>query len=414
MDISPALSGDGLILVFASSRAGTSGPYDLWMSTRATVQDPWDSPVNLGATVNSAAGELECSMSADGLALFFASGRPGGLSNYDLWMTTRKNRQHPWERTVNVGSIVNSTSTEGSAGVSSDMRTLYFDSDRPGGSGNYDLWEAPIVPVADFNGDGTVAIEDLVRLIESWGKDDPSVDIGPGPWGDGIVDAADLEVFMSYWGQEVIDPALVARWKLDEAEGNVAQNSVGDNHGILHGEPLWRPLGGKKAGALQFDGIDGYVSTDFVLNPADGLFSVLAWVQGGVPGQVIISQTNGSNGTGETWLGADTLEGKLMTGLRAPGQRGPTPPMISDAVITDGQWHHVGLVVWENKARELYADGMRVAFDTQPVKLSSSDGGLYFGAGKALDATSFFSGLIDDVRIYEVALSDEEIAALVQ
>jgi hypothetical protein len=84
MDISPTISGDGLILVFASSRVGTSGPYDLWMSTRATVQDPWDTPVNLGANVNSTDGELECSMSADGLALFFPSGRAGGFSTYDL------------------------------------------------------------------------------------------------------------------------------------------------------------------------------------------------------------------------------------------------------------------------------------------------------------------------------------------
>ena len=40
--------------------------------------------------------------------------------------------------------------------------------------------------------------------------------------------------------------------------------------------------------ALQFDGSDDYVSTDSVLNPADGVFSVLAWVVGGAPGQVVV------------------------------------------------------------------------------------------------------------------------------
>ena len=35
---------------------------------------------------------------------------------------------------------------------------------------------------------------DLERLIESWGRDDPPIDIGPAPWGDGTVEAADLEV----------------------------------------------------------------------------------------------------------------------------------------------------------------------------------------------------------------------------
>ncbi len=55
---------------------------------------------------------------------------------------------------------------------------------------------------------------------------------------------------------------------------------------------------------------------------------------------------------------------------------------------------------------------MRVAHDTQGVKLPSSDGGLYFGTGKILDAATFFSGLIDDVRIYNKALTAEQIEAL--
>jgi hypothetical protein len=150
-----------------------------------------------------------------------------------------------------------------------------------------------------------------------------------------------------------------------------------------------------------------------VLNPALGTYSVFAWIKGGAPGQVIISQSDG-NGTGEIWLGADTSDGKLMTGLRPPGGRSPTPPMVSDFVITDGQWHHVGIVVTSNRVRNLYADGVRVAFDTQGVSLPSSNGGMYFGTDKNLDATSLFSGLIDDIRIYNRALTAEEIAALVQ
>ena len=43
-----------------------------------------------------------------------------------------------------------------------------------------------------------------------------------------------------------------------------------------------------------------------------------------------------------------------------------------------------------------------------------SDGGLYIGADKTLDATSFWSGLIDDVRIYDEALTADEIAEMAQ
>jgi hypothetical protein len=218
---------------------------------------------------------------------------------------------------------------------------------------------------------------------------------------------------MSYWQQEFFPFELIGYWKLDGEEGDIAYNSIDDNHGILSGNPTWQPDSGQVAGTLQFDGIDDYVETDFVLNPTDGALSVFAWVKGGAPGQVIISQAN-SIGTGETWLGMDALGGNLMTGLRPPDTRSPTPPMVSDFVITDGQWHHVGIIVTANGVRNLYADGIRVAFDTQGVELPSSNGGMYFGTDKNLDATSFFSGLIDDVRIYNVALTPEQIAALAQ
>jgi len=40
-----------------------------------------------------------------------------------------------------------------------------------------------------------------VRLVEYWGQDEPLVDIAPPPFGDGIVDTKDLELFLSYWGE---------------------------------------------------------------------------------------------------------------------------------------------------------------------------------------------------------------------
>ena len=63
----------------------------------------------------------------------------------------------------------------------------------------------------------------------------------------------------------------------------------------------------------------------------------------------------------------------------------------------------------------MYAGGVEVAQDATPLSsLEDADGGLYFGAGSDLTPGTFFSGLIDDVRIYNVALSAEEIEALVK
>jgi len=411
IDVTPSISNNGLELYFASNRSGGYGAGDLYMSTRATTDSEWGTPMNLGPTINNSSADYCPFISSDGLALFFSSGnigpfRPGGLGRSDIWVTMRTTVLDSWGPPVNLGPVINTSVRDLSPNISADGSTLYFGSDRPDGFGGLDLWQAPIIPVVDFNADGMVDIQDLLRLIESWGKDDPLVDIGPMPWGDGKIDAADLEVLMSYWKQEILPPELAAYWKLDEAEGSVAQNSVSDNDGTLHGEPLWHPAGGKKAGALAFDGIDDYVSTAFVLDPADGPFSAFAWIQGGAPGDVVISQTDGIGGSGETWLGTEPSSGKFMSGLVPPAVGRFIPqPLKSESVITDGRWHHIGFV-WDGSYRSLYVDDAEVAKDTAAQNpLKSATGGLNIGTGKTLDAATFFSGLIDDVRIYNRAVS---------
>ena len=195
---------------------------------------------------------------------------------------------------------------------------------------------------------------------------------------------------------------LVANWKLDETEGSIAHDTYGDNGGTVNGGPIWQPTGGAVNGALQLDGVDDYVSTPFILNPTTGAFSVFAWIKGGALGEVVISQTNGT-GSGAVWLCVDSSQGKLMTSLW-DGNRF-TRPLVSEFVITDGEWHQVG-VVWDGSKRHLYADGAEVAIDPGALaKLVSSDGGLYLGAAKTLTAGSFWSGLIDDVRIYDRAVA---------
>ncbi|MHC4487551.1 MAG: LamG-like jellyroll fold domain-containing protein [Planctomycetota bacterium] len=264
---------------------------------------------------------------------------------------------------------------------------------------NRDMSIPPIIPIVDFNGDGIVDIKDLVKLIEHWGRDEPSFDIAPLLRGDGVIDVQDLEVFMRYWQQEIEDPTLIAHWKLDEAEGTVALESAAEYAGTVYGNPTWRPADGKVNGALQFDGIDDYISTPFLLDPASGAFSALAWVKDGVPGQVVISQA----GTpwGANWLGAGPSDGGLTTELKGTGRW--DRPLVSTSIITDGSWHRIGLV-WDGSNRILYVDGVAVTTDTHG-NLSSLDSGLHIGAGRTLESGSFWSGLIDDVRIYSRAVT---------
>ncbi len=192
---------------------------------------------------------------------------------------------------------------------------------------------------------------------------------------------------------------LVAHWALDETSGRVAAESVNGVDGVTVGGPVWQPGGGKVGGALNFDGVNDSVVTDFVLDPADGPFSVFAWVKGGRPGQVILSQ-DGSQ-AGLDWLVADPA-GRLMTRLGGTGSGRFGTSLSSTTVITDGRWHEVGLV-WDGANRTLYVDGVAVAEDRQ-TQLRGSTGGLNIGAGKDLDAGAYWSGLIDEVRIYNQAV----------
>jgi hypothetical protein len=251
-------------------------------------------------------------------------------------------------------------------------------------------------------------------LIESWGTDDPKCDIGPMAWGDGMVDEADLEVLMKYWGQDPnAPPEPVAHWKLDESEGTIAHDSAGTNDANLVGDPLWQPAGGWVDGALELDGVDEGAEAGFVLNPMESPFSAFAWVKGGSLDQVIISQAKGQLGIGVNWLMTDPTTGSLMTEIKCFNvNMVPGTYLLSSVQITDGQWHHVGLVWDLFGTRILYVDVIEVAKDTMQEGSFGfgEDGGINIGfQASILHRPGYWSGLIDDVRIYDKALTPEQV-----
>jgi hypothetical protein len=247
------------------------------------------------------------------------------------------------------------------------------------------------IPIVDFNGDRIVDSDDICIMVDHWGTDYSLCDIGPMPWGDGIVDVQDLIVLAEYLFEDINDLTLVAHWALDESDGMVARDSTGTNDAVTFGGPLWQPSGGQVDGAIELDGLDDCVIIGSNPNPTEWPFSVFVWAKGGAPGQVILSQIGGVN-----WLCTDPSEGYLMTELKGTGWS--TTAMLSQAIIIDGNWHRIGLV-WDGSNRILYVDDVAVAQDKQ-TNLLGSDSGLYIGCGKNMEAGTFWSGLIDDVRIY--------------
>jgi len=202
------ISTDGLSIVFDSDRSGGYGGQDLWVSKRPTLSDPWGAPENLGPTVNSSVWDYAPSLSADGLSLFFASARSGGSGGDDIWVATRETTDDPWGEPVNLGPAVNSSSHENCPNVSADGSTLYFASNRSGGSGGVDIWQVSILPVVDFNADGFVDSLDVCMMLDYWHTDEPLYDIAPMPFGDGIVDVKDLVLLAEHLTIQTDDPNL--------------------------------------------------------------------------------------------------------------------------------------------------------------------------------------------------------------
>jgi hypothetical protein len=195
----PVLVVNGHYLYFVSDRSGGCGGNDMYVSFRKDKRDNlgWETPVNLGCQVNSPQGDTRPSpfegddgteylyfsssrpgglggldiyvstmqsdgtfgpparvdglnttfadarpnvRERDGLEIFFDSNRGGGSGGFDLWTSTRASVSDPWSTPTNLGPIVNSSATEQRPSLSWDGTALYFLSDRPGGSGGIDLW----------------------------------------------------------------------------------------------------------------------------------------------------------------------------------------------------------------------------------------------------------------------------------
>ena len=203
-DVCMWVSPDALELNFQSWRPGGYGDADIYATHRATQNDPWAEAVNLGPLVNSAYAESDACLSPDGLVLFFSGTyfgpvRPGGYGNADMWMTRRASRSDPWQAPVNLGPQVNSAIHDIIPRISTDGSLLIFATNS---AGVWDNWQAPIIPICDFNSDGIVDAADVCIMVDNWQTDEPLCDIGPMPWGDGFVDVEDLKVLAEHLFEE--------------------------------------------------------------------------------------------------------------------------------------------------------------------------------------------------------------------
>ncbi|RLB50957.1 MAG: hypothetical protein DRJ42_17840 [Deltaproteobacteria bacterium] len=133
---------DGRNGVLSSPQTGGLGGSDIWTVTRASVGDPWEWPGAVNQTaVNSVDAEFDPWMSPDGLRVYFNSNRPSGMGNHDIYMASRATRTDMFGAPTSVGGL-NTTAVDANASLSSDELFVVFTSNRGGGAGGYDLYFA--------------------------------------------------------------------------------------------------------------------------------------------------------------------------------------------------------------------------------------------------------------------------------
>ncbi len=195
-DEDPSVTADGLELYFSSDRSGPRWQYRLWVTTRQTIDDDWRTPVDLGPVLNGTYSNISPTISHDGLILVFVRVDPENGDN-DLWMTKRPSRDADWGVPEKLPSVVNIMNNNTCPDISPDGHWLRWCSANVRVDvDSWDIWQAPILPVVDFDGDGQVDEADMALLVASLGRDEPVCDIAPYAWGDGIVDDQDLAVWM--------------------------------------------------------------------------------------------------------------------------------------------------------------------------------------------------------------------------
>jgi len=267
--------------------------------------------------------------------------------------------------------------------------------------------------------------------VTSTNPDDPAVVANT------VIDSVGLASVVTFEGTETSDCKLtgftirdgglqddvdtsnpVAHWKLDETSGDALDSSGNDHHGTLSGAPTWVPSGGKINGALSFDGDNDYVemSQDNYkgitgTNPR----TCAAWIKKDSTawGDII---SWGDNVDGERWHLWVDGDGHLRLAVKG----GYVVALYTN--LNDGNWHHVAATFEigadgnPNEANvtdvKLYVDGKEDTYTTSTQGINTgNDQNVKIGLLTTSNA-KYFDGIIDDVRIYNKALSAKEVSEL--
>ena len=204
-------------------------------------------------------------------------------------------------------------------------------------------------------------------------------------------------------------PNLVGLWHFDEESGTIANDSSGNvNPGTLVDGPTWEA--GKFGNALSFDGVNDYVEVPSASSIMPATLTVEAWVQPGKIGarQSIVSKWDGG---GDASYSLELTAGNKFLFYLHNGTT--TKYITGTTTVIDGTWYHVA-GTYDGSSANLYVDGDLEAGPTTLVApMTTSSVPLRIGASAQKPPTysiyCAFKGLVDEVRIWNVALPKEQL-----
>lgn len=201
-------------------------------------------------------------------------------------------------------------------------------------------------------------------------------------------------------------PLPIAHYEFE----NNAQDSSG--HGN-HGTPAAVTYTTGKIGALAalFNGVTSYVQIPRSIGNTN--FTIALWIK---------ASDTGTTGNGQWWNGKGLVDGEVAGGQADFGTSlagskltfgvgSPDLTVTSTADINDGQWHHLVATREMNSGlQSIYVDGNFQASNTGPTGTKTAPPALRIGSLQT--ANNFLNGIIDDVRLYDVVLTGQQIADL--
>lgn len=210
--------------------------------------------------------------------------------------------------------------------------------------------------------------------------------------------------------------ALVAHWKLDDNAANTTVTDELATYGLtLNGgdNTSAKSVAAKDGNGFQFNGTDDYCSRTTAIGYRNGAYTIAAWVKGVAQSDTKIFG-NGANpstnnefsiGTGATTTSKCRIRVRNNDGTYAIQAESTT-------TVFDDTWHHIAFVNDGDGNARLYVDGVEDATNFDYTHVDTSPNRTSIGAHLRSTAAGFFNGIIDDVRVYDNALSQSDVLAL--